>query len=131
MGDTRLNNPLHPLPDDARYQRIAFTRPHQGLRIEPQVRSETEWLQAGSAMLRRTPSGRKILLRVVGEKHHNDSCSIRVSCRRGRVSTIDFLGLEGLLRMAVACHANQFAHPASARMIALAVQNKVDGFSRL
>jgi hypothetical protein len=33
--------------------------------------------------------------------------------------------------MAITRHANQLAHPASARMIALAVQNKVDGFSRL
>jgi hypothetical protein len=42
--------------------------------------------------------------------------------------TIDFLGLEGLICMAIALHGNQLAHPASARMIALAVQNKVDGF---
>ena len=33
--------------------------------------------------------------------------------------------------MAVACHANQLTHPASTRMIALAVQNEVDGLSRL
>ena len=33
--------------------------------------------------------------------------------------------------MAVAVDGNQLAHPASARMIALAVQNKVDGFRRL
>ena len=132
MGDTRLNNPLRPLPDDAIYRQTAFTCPHQGLRKESQVRSETECLHAICAMLRRTPSGRKIRLRVWGEQHHNDSVSIRVSCRRCcRVSAIEFLCLEGLVRMAVALHANQFAYPASARMIALAIQNKVDGLGRL
>ena len=54
------------------------------------------------------------------------SCRV---CRGG--GAIDVLRLEGLIRMAVACHANQLAHPASACMIALAVQNKVDGFCRL
>ena len=33
--------------------------------------------------------------------------------------------------MAVAVDGNQLAHPAAARMIALAVQNKVDGLGRL
>ena len=50
-------------------------------------------------------------------------------CRRG--SAIDFLGLEALLRMAVAVHGNQLAHPAPAHGIALAMENEIDGFAGL
>ena len=127
-----MNNPLHPLPDDAMYRRTAFARPYRGLRKEPRVRSETECLQAAFATLGRTPSGRKILLRIVGERHHNDSGSIRVSCRRcRRGSVIDFFRIKGLVYMAVSLHGNQLAYSASARMVALAVQYKVDGLGRL
>ncbi len=114
------------------YRQIWFTHSRQGSRKEPQVSAATACLRAACTMLRRTPSGRKIRLRVVGEKHHNDSGSIHISCRRcRRGSAIDFLGLEGLIRMAVAFHGNQLAYSASARMIALAIQYKVDGLSRL
>lgn len=57
--------------------------------------------------------------------------SIKLTSRNSDGSTIDFLRLEGLLRMAVALDGDKFAHPASARMIALAIQNEVDRFSRL
>ena|SRR5579872_1657083 len=83
-------------------------------------------------MLRRTPSGRMTWLRFVGVKPHNDSDPIRISCSRfRRGSVVDFLRLEGLIRMAVAVHANQLSDPAPARMIALAIQNKVDGLGCL
>ena len=43
---------------------------------------------------------------------------------------IDFLGLEGLVRVAIAQHANQLAHTAPARGIALAVEDEIDGLGR-
>ena len=57
--------------------------------------------------------------------------SSSVACRSGVGSTIDLLGLEALLRMAVALHGNQLAHSAPARGIALAIENKVDGLAGL
>ncbi len=54
-----------------------------------------------------------------------------LTSRNSDRNSIDVLRLEGLLRMAVTLHGYQLAYPASARMIALAIQNEVDGFRRL
>ena len=64
---------------------------------------------------------------------------IRVSIRQSRLnlrrrrggSPVDFLCLEGLVRMAVSLHGDQLAYPASARGIALAVENKIHCLSGL
>ena len=63
-------------------------------------------------------------------------CPIRIfrsstQCRCSRGSSIDFLSLEALLRVAIAVHSNQLAHPASAHGIALAMENEIDGFAGL
>src|SRR6185312_15053480 len=53
------------------------------------------------------------------------------ACSSGRGSTIDLLRLEAAVLMAVAGNRNQLSHPAAARMIAFAIENKVDGLGRL
>src|SRR5579884_2031898 len=52
-------------------------------------------------------------------------------CSSGRRSTIDLLRLEAAVLMAVAGNGNQLSHPAAARMIAFAIENKVNSLGRL
>jgi hypothetical protein len=112
--------------------KLPFTVPAQWVAKKPQVHPEMACLPATAVMLKDTLRLPTIRYRIGGVKQHKKSGSIRVSCNGCRSgSTIDFLGLEGLVRMAVTLHGNQLAYPASARMIALAVQNKVDCLSRL
>ena len=72
------------------------------------------------------------MLKKVLHAGRSNSGFILNSCRACRGGgSIDVLSLEGLLRMAVALDRNQLAYPASARMIALTIQNEVNGFRRL
>ena len=60
------------------------------------------------------------------------SCNPRCNLRRRRGgSPVDFLRHEALVRVAVSTHGDQLAHPASARGIALAVENKIHCLSGL
>ncbi len=60
------------------------------------------------------------------------SCNPRCNlCRRRGGSPVDFLRHEALVRVAVSTHGDQLAHPASARGIAFAVENKIHCLSGL
>ncbi len=58
----------------------------------------------------------------------NPRCNLRRHCGG---SPVDFLRHEALVRVAVSTHGDQLAHPASARGIAFAVENKIHCFSGL
>jgi hypothetical protein len=127
-----LNETVHPLLGDAFHRQSSRPLPAVSSRNETGFRlSKLACRPLGSAKLLLMLRGREIQVRIGRKTCHKDSDFILNSCRYRAGRTIDFLCLEGLIRMAVTLHANQLAYTASARMIALAIQNKVNGLGRL
>jgi hypothetical protein len=77
------------------------------------------------SQLKDTPCVEGPCRRIESKKQH-DSSPLRVSRR-----AVDLLGLEALIRVGIAGHCNQLSDAAFAGVIALAVQNEVDGFCGL
>ena len=135
-GDRHQNDPICLLPGDAVHGQPRSTSAAESRSNEPQLALAIDRLLFGTATLRSAQYARDSVPYAASK----DAVDSRVTdshlpilnsrrCRRG--SSIDFLSLEALLRVAIAVHSNQLAHPASAHGIALAMENEIDGFAGL
>ena len=132
---------LFPLPGDAIPRQTRSTllavRPRDK---EPHLAPGIACLPLGVVTLKSAQQGRDSVCFTVPKKalhrRSSDSHSIRAItrlnlCRRRGGSPVDFLRHEALVRVAVSTHGDQLAHPASARGIAFAVENKIHCLSGL
>ena len=143
-GDSRLNPAISLLPGDAIGAMAGKPDPHS---LPPDLRTKSCMphlpslvLKLGAATLKSAQQGRDSISFIAPKKASHSRASNsrfhllsprRNSRRRRRGSPVDFLRLEGLLRVAVALHGDKLAHPAPTRGIAFAVENVINGLACL
>ena len=124
-----LNNALHPLPGDAcRWQ----TKPALSL-PRPPKRAVNQHRNGMSSTARNHAQAHGQIARDSNPiwRRKAFACSILNSGRSRRGISVEVGGLEALLGVAVTVDCNQLTHPAPSRMIAFAVEDKINGLGRL